>query len=149
MIVFTFIGVNAQNVTTASGGEATGSGGASSYTVGQIAYTTDSASDGSIAQGVQQPLEIYTTAGVEETEINLELTAYPNPTTDLLTLRIGNYDYSELTYQLTDLHGKLLETKPLVSMRTNIKMENHPKSIYFLQVSNGQAISKTFKIIKN
>ena len=89
MLAFTCIGVNAQNSTTISGGEASGSGGASSYTVGQVVYTTDTGTNGSVAQGIQQPHEIYTTAGMKETEINFELTAYPNPTTDLISLRIG------------------------------------------------------------
>jgi hypothetical protein len=44
----------------------------------------------SIAQGIQQPYEISISVGIELKEINLELAAYPNPTTNNLTLKIGN-----------------------------------------------------------
>lgn len=139
----------AQESTNASGGDATGSGGTVAYSVGQVVYTTNTGTNGSVAQGVQQSFEIYTTAGIEELDINLELSAYPNPTTDFLTLSIGNDNFGELTYQLIDLQGKLIETKPLTSNSKNIRMENLPKSTYFLKVSNHQTTLKTFKIIKN
>ena len=45
----------AQNIIPASGGNATGSGGTVSYTVGQIVYVTDTGNTGSVIQGVQQP----------------------------------------------------------------------------------------------
>jgi hypothetical protein len=40
-----------------AGGEATGSGGSVSYSVGQVVYTTNTGINGSVAQGVQQPYE--------------------------------------------------------------------------------------------
>ncbi len=70
----------AQQAVPASGGDAVGSGGSSSYTVGQVLYTTNSGANGSVAQGIQQPYEISTLVGLEVTEINLKLSAYPNPT---------------------------------------------------------------------
>ncbi|MFM2191538.1 MAG: hypothetical protein RLZZ118_495, partial [Bacteroidota bacterium] len=44
----------AQQATTATGGDATGSGGSAAYSVGQIVYTTHTGTTGSVAQGVQQ-----------------------------------------------------------------------------------------------
>ena len=46
--------IQSQEVLAISGGEATGSGGTSSYTLGQVFYTATNASTGSISQGVQQ-----------------------------------------------------------------------------------------------
>lgn len=48
----------AQQATTATGGNASGSGGPVAYSVGQVVYTTNTSSNGSVAQGVQQPYEI-------------------------------------------------------------------------------------------
>ena len=45
---------NAQDAIPATGGDATGSGGSASYTVGQIGYTTNTGTNGSVAEGVQQ-----------------------------------------------------------------------------------------------
>lgn len=142
-------GLHAQQAVTVSGGDASGSGGSSSYSVGQVAYTTNTGSNGSVAQGVQQPYEISTTTGIEVADINLSLSAYPNPTIHSLTLDIGNYQDEELSYQVYSMKGELLEGKAVQEKTTIIGMENLPRAIYFLKVSGDNQIIKTFKIIKN
>ncbi len=47
--------ISAQEVISASGGNATGSGGSVSYSVGQLFFMTHTGADGSVAEGVQQP----------------------------------------------------------------------------------------------
>ena len=47
-------------VLSASGGDATGSGGSVAYSVGQIVYTTSTGTTGSVAQGVEQANGVYT-----------------------------------------------------------------------------------------
>jgi len=79
---------SAQKNTVASGGNASGSGGSASYAVGQVVYTTNTGINGSVAQGVQQPYEISTTVGINETTIHLGMSVYPNPTTDYLQLKV-------------------------------------------------------------
>ena len=66
--------VYAQQATTASGGDASGSGGSVAHSVGQTVYTTNTGSNGSVAQGVEQPYEISITTGLAETGINLIFT---------------------------------------------------------------------------
>ena len=51
--------IQAQEAVAAAGGEATGSGGTVSYTIGQINYTTNTGAGGTITQGVQQPYEFF------------------------------------------------------------------------------------------
>jgi hypothetical protein len=145
------IGLNqgyAQQATTASGGDASGSGGSVAYSVGQIVYTTNTGSNGSVAQGVQQPYEISITLGLLETDIKLNLSAYPNPTTNYLMLQIDNFDKA-LSYQLYDISGKLLESNTVVANSTTIKMEQYATATYFLKVTQNNKEIKTFKIIKN
>ena len=140
-------GLYAQESPTTAGGEATGTGGTASYSVGQVVYTTATGTNGSLAQGVQQPYEISTTVGIKETAITLELSVYPNPTSDYLTLKVE--DNTELNYQLYDLQGKVIENKKVSSTTTSINVENLSKAIYFLNVTKNNRIVKTFKIIKN
>ena len=142
-------GLHAQETTAATGGESSGTGGTASYTIGQVVYTTATGANGSVAQGVQQPYEISVILGIEVAEINLGISAYPNPTTNLLTLKIGNYGNEKLTYQLYDLLGRLLDKKQVTSNNTTIIMERLPNSTYFLKVSNNKQFVKSFKIIKN
>jgi len=140
-------GLHAQESPTSTGGEATGTGGTASYSIGQVVYTTNTGTNGSVAQGVQQAFEISTTAGINETSINLELSVYPNPTTNYLTLKVEKLE--NLTYQLIDLQGKIITNKKVTAKTSTIKMEDLPKAIYFLNVTKNNQLVKTFKIIKN
>lgn len=142
-------GLHAQENAVTTGGEATGAGGTASYSVGQVVYTTATGTNGSVAQGVQQPFEISVTTGVNETSINLEISVYPNPTTNFLSLKVKSEKLESLTYQLIDLQGKVIENKKVNSTTSTIKMEELPKAVYFLNVVNNNQVVKTFKVIKN
>jgi hypothetical protein len=140
-------GLHAQESANGSGGEATGTGGTASYSVGQVVYTTNTGTNGSVAQGVQQPYEISTTVGVNETAINLEMSVYPNPTTNYLTLKTD--DNTNLSFQLYDMQGKIIESKIVNNNSTNISLEGQPKATYFLSAVKNNQIIKTFKVMKN
>jgi len=141
-------GVYAQESPTAAGGEAIGSGGTASYSIGQTVYTTITGMAGnSIAQGVQQPYEISTIVGVNETPINLELSVYPNPTASYLTLKIDNKT-NNLSYRLYDVHGSTIEVHEIKSKATSISLEGQPAATYFLSVVKDNQVIKTFKIVK-
>ena len=143
-------GLQAQTSVNATGGNASGSGGSASYSVGQLAYTTNTGTNGSVSEGVQQPFEISVVTGIEEAKgINLSVSAYPNPTTDYLTLSIGEFDISNLSYQLYDMNGKLLQNEKITGNQTSIAMGNLVPANYFVKVIQGNKEVKTFKIIKN
>ena len=138
----------AQQTAPASGGNALGIGGSSSYTVGQVVYTTNTGANGSVAQGVQQPYEISTLVGLEVSQIKLELSAYPNPTSNAIHLRIGNYESEKLSYQLYDIQGRLLMGKPVRENHTSIVLQDFSGSLYLLKVLDNNQLIKTFRIIK-
>ncbi len=140
--------LQAQETTSAAGGAATGSGGSSSYTVGQVVYSTHTGTNGSVAEGVQQPYEISTTVGMEVSAIHLEFTAWPNPTEHALTLSVDSYSKKALVYELYDMQGKLSARKPVVHHRTTIGMQGLPAGTYLLNILDHNALIKTFKIIK-
>tara|TARA_B110000037_G_C17035891_1_gene471588 strand:- start:343 stop:825 length:483 start_codon:yes stop_codon:yes gene_type:complete len=142
-------GLHAQESINGSGSEATGTGGTASYSVGQVVYTTATGTNGSVAQGVQQPYEISVTTGINETTINLEMSVYPNPTTNYLQLKVESEKLENLNFQLIDLQGKVIENKKVSATTSTIKMETLPKAIYFLNVTDNNQVVKTFKIIKN
>lgn len=150
IIGFGYINIQAQEVISTSGGDASGSGGTSSFSVGQVTYTTNIGTDGSVAQGVQQPYEISIVTEVEEAkEISLSFSVYPNPTTNFLKLNIGNYTPENLNYQLYDASSKIIESKKVFTIETSIFMENTARGIYFLKIIENNKVVKTFKIIKN
>ena len=143
-------GIQAQETLPASGGKALGGGGEVNYTVGQVVYTTITGTNGTVAQGVQQPFEISVTTGIEQAKgITLSLTAYPNPTTDFIILKVEDFKVENLCYQVSDLNGKVLLTKKIESNQTNISMNNFVPATYFLKVTDNNKQVKLFKIIKN
>ena len=143
-------GLQAQESINATGNNASGSGGSASYSVGQVVYTTNTGTNGSVAQGVQQPYEISVVTAIEEAKgINLSVSAYPNPTTDYLTLRIDELEISNLSFQLYDMTGKLLQSEKITGNQTSIVMSNLVPATYFVKVIQGNKEFKTFKIIKN
>lgn len=143
-------GLLAQDAIPATGGEASGSGGSASYSAGQVVYTTTTGTNGSVAQGVQQPFEISVVSVIEEaTGIDLMVSAYPNPANDFLILSIDDLEISNLSYQLYDMNGKLLKNREIEGNRTRTVMKNLVPAIYFLKVANGKKEVKTYKIVKN
>lgn len=151
-----FIGLTAlkaQEAIPASGGNASGSGGTVSFTVGQVVYTTNTGPNGSEAQGVQQPYEISVVTGLETAYgITLQCSAYPNPTNDLLTLKIEastSSSFKSMNYQFFDMNGKPLEYRKITDEVTLITMSNLPMATYYLKISENNFVVKTFKIIKN
>lgn len=149
LLSFVLLTAQAQEAMTAAGGDASGSGGTVAYSVGQIVYTTNTGENISVAQGVQQAFKILVLTGLEEVKgINLTVSAYPNPTTDFLNLKVENYDNRNMSYQLFDMFGKLLETKKLVGDQTRIGMSNLATATYFVKVIQNKKEVKTFKIIK-
>lgn len=149
LLGFGLTGIQAQESINATGGNASGTGGSVSYSVGQVAYQTHTGANGSVAEGVQQPYEISVVTGIEEAKgINLSVTAYPNPTTDYLTLRIDEFDISNLSYQLYDMNGKLLQNEKITNNQTSIVMSNLVPATYLVNVTQSNKAIKTFKIIK-
>jgi len=141
--------VKAQVSANASGGDAIGSGGTVAYSIGQVVYITNTGSNGAVAQGVQQAFEFFT-MGIGDTDLDISLTAFPNPTTENLTLQISNYNNEALSYQLFDMQGKQLSNGPITAHQTQIPMNRLPAATYFLSVVNQENKKvQSFKIIKN
>lgn len=166
-------GLFAQEAILTTGGNALGSGGSASYSVGQVFYSIYTGTNGTETQGVQQPYEIMVVTSIENANnlkmatisktdpssslatsfkdyksINLQCIAYPNPTSDILTLTIEYFAKGNLSYRLFDIYGKLLEYKKVENNNTVISMGNLVPGTYFLNVVQCNKEIKTFKIIK-
>jgi hypothetical protein len=147
--------LQAQESVHATGGDISGSGGTVSYSVGQVVYQTHSGTHGSLAEGVQQPYEISVATALEEARgITLSVDAYPNPTTDFLTLHIQDRsgtkeDFVPVSYRLHDTNGRLLQSRLITGSRTIIGMGHLVPATYLVTVIRNNQEVKTFKIIKH
>ena len=140
--------VQAQHAVNATGGSASGPNGSASYSIGQVVYTTNASGSGSVAQGVQHAYEIFPVAN--NNVYNLTANVYPNPTTDMLVLQLGNYTQGSYSYVLHDSRGKLVLSGSIQSQQTVIDTKLLPTAAYFLSIINNKKEKiETFKIIKN
>ena len=147
--------IQAQNATISTGGNAIGTDGSVSYSIGQSNYITNRSNTGSVNQGIQQPFEISIISGLEQAEsILLECLVYPNPTTDFLRLKLQDYNAANLSYMVYDINGVQLISKKVTGAETEISLQGQEHGMYFLKViqsqgANSQNEIKVFKIIKN
>jgi hypothetical protein len=141
--------LRAQETIPATGGNVSGSSGTVSFSVGQLFYSTFIGTNGSAAQGVQQPYEISVVTAIRNTEdINLKCLVYPNPTAGLTKLVFEYPDFENLSYRLFDINGVLLQEKKVESRETEISLQNLSSSVYFLKVLRNNLEVKVFKIVK-
>ncbi|MFT7252450.1 MAG: hypothetical protein ACI9FW_002212 [Flavobacterium sp.] len=147
-LLFTAVAVQAQDAVVVSGGNATGIGGSSSYSVGQSVYTTNTDTTGSVLQGVQQAFEIFTLTNSDFTALSLTAVMYPNPATDKIVLSLKNSDFFDLSYVLFDFNGKAIATGLVQQTETPITIQNLPLGVYILKVNQNSTALKAFKIIK-
>jgi hypothetical protein len=146
-LLFGSLVMHGQEAIPASGGVATGSGGSSSYSVGQMVYTTNTGSD-TVFQGVQQSIELYVLSNKALTTVNLNAATYPNPTTDFVVLTVSDSNLSNLSYVLYDLQGRTVAKGKAQQANTQIAMHSLPTGTYVLKLNQNNQEIKTFKIIK-
>ncbi len=148
-ILFLYCSISySQQAVIPAGGNATGSSGNVSFTVGQVNYTSNSSSNYSVSQGVQQPFEISILSVDKQFPTTIQLKAYPNPTSDFITLDIDNLDIEGLQYTLIDINGKIIIEEALMQQQTIINFTSIPSSTYFIKVTVKDKNVKTFKIVK-
>jgi len=150
LLLFTVsVQMQAQEALPATGGDAGGDGGSASYTVGQVIYTTVTGADGTVSQGIQQPYEIEVVTGIPEAAgIGLSVTAYPNPATNYLMVKVKDYETSGLQYYVYSINGKLLQVVKATGEATKIETNNLTSGTYFIKIIADKQEIKTFKIIK-
>jgi hypothetical protein len=145
-----FYDSGAQETTASAGGNINSAGGSISYTVGQVTNLYLSETKGSVAQGVQQPYEIFLITGIVEAKgISLDLQVYPNPVQDFLKLKIQDLNTENLVWKMHDANGKLLSTDRVSGAEILISMANYTSGVYLFSVLNKDNLQyKTFQIIK-
>jgi len=148
-VLMTSIGAFAQSAISASGGESSGSEGTASYTIGQTFYSANVGTNRQISEGVQQSYEIYDVTDVQQAISDvISLSAFPNPTSDYLTLRIESDNIEDFDCVMYDISGKEILQKQITSSETSLDMNSLPSATYFVRVTKQNRQVKTFKIVK-
>ncbi|WP_284464271.1 T9SS type A sorting domain-containing protein [Chryseobacterium sp.] len=145
--LFSLSFLHAQSAVLATGMDASGGNGSTSYSVGQTAYLYKGAGD-QVLEGVQQPYEIIA-LNTHETSSNLEcILIYPNPFKDFLYLDFTTGNYKDAEYQLFDAQGKLIKKDVIIQSKSELNFSSLPSAMYIIRITQHGGILKTFKIIK-
>ena len=136
----------AQTAVLSAGGDASGSSGSVSYSIGQTFYVHTDGANGTIHEGVQQPYECFTVA-VHETHHDLNLILYPNPTLHTLTLQTGQV-IPGLTAIIYNQNGQLLFESMIWSLSMPIDVSGWAAGSYFLRVTDKSNNSSHYTIVK-
>lgn len=137
--------ISAQKNFVTAGGEDFSINGSITYSIGQVIFQNTSFNNSfKLNVGVQIP---FLEGFIAPVESNFKLDGYPNPTTDIFNLLIKEYQLQDLTFQLSTIDGKLIDTAKIEQELTVINMENYPSGIYVLNVI-GLSVQGSIKIIK-
>jgi len=136
----------AQERVNATGGEATGSGGTVSYSVGLIDYTAESSASGSTSAGVQQTY--IQNVGVDEWDLSYDISVFPNPAINQVTIKIPENAVG-FNYVLTDMNGKVVRNGNLTITENQLEISSLGEAMYFLNILANDVSVRAFKITKN
>ncbi|MGV7107241.1 T9SS type A sorting domain-containing protein [Flavobacterium sp. U410] len=135
----------AQENSVSAGGETIGSGGSSSYSIGQTNYAFQTDGNINIIEGVQQPYEI-SVLEIKDFGLIENISVFPNPTTQFVTISIQEFE--GLEFQLFDINGRLIQSGKLSNSKTTINVSQLPQATFLLNILKNNSIGNTFKIIK-
>jgi hypothetical protein len=127
----------------------TGSNAQLSWTIGEPVTTTLSNGSNTITQGFHQTL-LTVTAVNEQTVAGIDVTVYPNPTSDLVNIQLSN-NKKDLQLDLFDLNGKLLQTRKINADQSNVQlgMAEYAIAHYVLRIySSDASVNYSYKIQK-
>lgn len=154
LIIFSLLNcyvVSAQYGIVATGASIQNTNGKISNSVGQVAYKNTVNTGGSISEGLQQPLAVFTGIN-EKTEPAMLYKAYPNPSFDKVVVIINDNksEPSEYTYVLLNTEGKQVDNGVLKEdFENKIEVKHLCQGSYQLIVYKNNLIIKSNQIIKN
>lgn len=147
MLSVSMFSLSAQSANVATGGEATGTGGTVSFSVGQVAVQTAGNGETTLIEGVQQPYEISVSGVDNYPDITLNANLYPNPTMGNLQLTMNNEQLNGEA-RVFDSNGKFLFMKKIEGTTTELNLSDYSVGTYFVNVFNGKQMLKSFKVVK-
>ena len=146
-IFYNGFSIFAQSNVISSGGEISGLGGNSSFSLGQIFYITKQNATEIVSEGLQQPLDLYLVTDV--TDVKLSISVFPNPSTYCLYISINEELKNHFSYKFMSIDGHLLFENVITKNLTIIDVKDLSPKAYLLIISRENKQIKVYKIIKH
>ena len=147
-VLFSDLTVQGQSGLISSGISYSNQKGSISSSVGQIDFLHTKSEKGSIRAGLQHPIEYNTVSNINNTLIpNISL--YPNPTSDLVLVKIEVHKQDPFQFNLFDLNGQIIKNGLLFNNINSIFLSQLPSNTYILSLYLKNQFIQSFQIIKN
>lgn len=156
-ILLTYIlssGLYAQNITpqvlSSAGNKFQNSSMSIEWTLGELSINTIKGTNGIITQGFHQPKYIITTVNELKTVIG-DVHVYPNPTADLIQMKMAFEKVQTVQVLLFDMNGKKIWNNKFYGRQIleSASLKNLPNGSYFLNfIIEENKSTQSFKILK-
>jgi len=136
-----------QEVIASAGGYNTAGGISISWTLGETIIPTFTNGGLTLTHGFQQQLIVTTVE--ENIDILVSVKVYPNPVSDIITIKFEEVVESEITLMLLDSQGRVVKqdvVEATVSEK-QINMQDVAAGIYYLRLTKGKLVN-VYKVIK-
>lgn len=121
--------------------------GSISWSLGEVATETLKAGNYIITQGFQQG-RLGLTSVKETPNLDVTISAYPNPTHDYINIEIIG-EITNMHYAVFDINGRAVKSGEIIESPTQVQFNEMGSAIYFIRImQNGQEL-KTLRVVKN
>jgi hypothetical protein len=80
--------------------------------------------------------------------IDFELSAYPNPFGEQLNVGISGIESVNATLSVMDINGRLVMTKEMNQLNTTLDMTDMTYGVYFIRYKDNEGRTATLKVTK-
>jgi hypothetical protein len=138
---------SAQSAVLTAGGDAAGSGGSVSFSLGQLADEQPTSAAGHVQEGVQQPYVDGSTL-ISERPGTSDVSVSPTVTADQVTVQFPNAIGHRWSLTVFDVHGRVVVQRSLKDARTDLSLSHLASGAYHLLIQDDMRGVRTFTIIR-
>ena len=119
-----------------------------SYTIGEVVtdFGRDTTNNVDLTQGFQQSR--LSIVSVEDHDLDIDISIYPNPAVDQLNVRISDIDKAN-SYSMYDMSGKLIRQEAIRTKEFKISFSSLSTGNYMLVFTDRDRRLKTIKVQKS
>jgi hypothetical protein len=92
--------------------------------------------------------KLYSSVSVSDFTKESSLQIFPNPTTDIINIQLGNIDLEQTVLNIYDMYGKLIQEVEIDNGYKAVNVEHLSNGVYFMQLFNKGQVIDSRKIIK-
>jgi hypothetical protein len=137
--------INAQEVITTSGGSLKNNNTVANWTIGETIIETISDINATVTSGFNQPgLKITTLA--ESIKSNVELSIFPNPTSQFVNIKYGGQ--LPIKARILTIDGKVLSILEIKEQPSQLDFSDKKSGVYIIEITDKSGISNKYRIVK-